>query len=184
MPKTSMRRDLLARRRLLPETEIQRLGALVQRQFIGLPEFVAAPVVALYSPVHGEVETGMIFALARELGKTVVFPRTNGSHLEFVVVEALSELQPGPYGILEPVTARCLALDDIPLLAVPGVAFSCDGVRLGYGKGYYDRSLALARKRPCLTGLCYSFQLLATLPRAAHDIHMDILVTEEGFVRI
>lgn len=184
MPKTSLRRDLLARRRQLAEDEIARRSREVQRWFVALPEFSAAAVVALYSAVHGETQTSEIFALARAAGKTLVFPRTQGDHLEFVVVETPDELRPGRFGILEPPMGRCLAIDEIQLLAVPGVAFAHDGARLGYGKGYYDRTLSSAGRRPTLVGLCYSFQLLSTLPRAAHDVHMDVVVTDAGVIRI
>lgn len=184
MPKTSLRRELLERRRQLSEDEICRAGTLIQRRFTELPEFVAAPVVALYSAVHSEVETAAIFSAARQAGKTVAFPRTQGLKLEFGVVEELGQLQPGRYGLAEPVSNCAIALDDIALMAVPGVAFDRNGGRLGYGKGYYDRCLAGLLRRPYLVGLCYDFQLLDLLPKADHDVHMDLVVTEAGVLRL
>jgi 5-formyltetrahydrofolate cyclo-ligase len=182
MPKRSIRDELLARRRhLAAETCLGRSLAAQQRLLL-VPEFAAATVVALYSPVRNEVFTEEIFTAARHSGKTVTYPRVRGTLLEFVEVVDRQQLVPGAYGILEPAGSQVVPLAALDLIVVPGVAFDLTGHRLGYGKGYYDR--ILYERRGQLVGLCFDFQLVERLPAEAHDVQMDLVVTEKRTLRL
>jgi len=66
------------------------------------------------------------------------------------------------------------------LFLVPGVAFTETGVRVGRGKGYYDRYLH--NHSGLKIGLCFEFQILSELPREDHDVLMDYLVTEKRVI--
>ena len=68
--------------------------------------------------------------------------------------------------------------ETIDLILVPGLAFSKDRHRLGRGGGFFDRLLAGRAAKAFKVGICFSFQLLDTLPTAAHDIVMDAVVTD------
>jgi 5-formyltetrahydrofolate cyclo-ligase len=67
----------------------------------------------------------------------------------------------------------------IEVAVIPGTVFDRNGHRLGYGMGFYDRFLVRAPKAIRI-GLAFSGQVVERLPTQAHDIHMDIIVTEEG----
>ena len=67
------------------------------------------------------------------------------------------------------------------LLLVPLLAFDAHGHRLGYGGGFYDRTLALL-KVPAI-GIAYAGQEVASLPREPHDMALDMIVTEQGVRR-
>ena len=86
-----------------------------------------------------------------------------------------SSLQPGAYGIMEPVGERFTDYATIDIAVVPGMAFDAQGHRLGRGKGYYDRFLA---KVPDVykIGLCFSWQMVDEVPSEANDIMMDEVV--------
>lgn len=182
MPKRSIRDELLARRRHLASATCLSHSLAAQQRLLLAPEFAAATVVALYSPVRNEVFTEEIFTGARRSGKTVTYPRVRGTRLEFVEVAERQELVPGAFGILEPGGAQVVPLAALELIVVPGVAFDLAGHRLGYGKGYYDRFLHERRGR--LVGLCFDFQLVERLPAEAHDVRMDMVVTEERTLRL
>ena len=62
---------------------------------------------------------------------------------------------------------------DIDLIVVPGVAFTPSGVRLGRGKGFYDRYLTQPGVRALRFGVCYPHQLVGELPAEPHDVAMD-----------
>jgi 5-formyltetrahydrofolate cyclo-ligase len=68
-------------------------------------------------------------------------------------------------------------------LLVPLVGFDEQGYRLGYGGGYYDRTLAASKPRPLAIGLGYEFGRLATIHPQPHDAPMDAIVTEAGVRR-
>ena len=67
---------------------------------------------------------------------------------------------------------------------VPLVGFDAGGYRLGYGGGYYDRSLAARTPRPLAIGIGFEISRLATIHPQPHDIPMDAIVTERGMLRI
>lgn len=181
MPKRSIRDELLARRHHLAVDTCLSRSLAAQRRLLSTREFAAAAVVALYSPVRNEVFTEEIFTVARSSGKTVAYPRVRGLLLEFVEVTERQELVAGAFGILEPGGTQVVPLAALELIVVPGVAFDLAGHRLGYGKGYYDRYLH--ERKGQLVGLCFDFQLVEWLPAEAHDVRMNMVVTEEQTLR-
>jgi 5-formyltetrahydrofolate cyclo-ligase len=86
-------------------------------------------------------------------------------------------LASGAFGLLEP-GGPALALAEIAAFVIPGIAFSRDGGRIGWGRGYYDTTLAAARADALRIGLAFDCQLVADVPREAHDIGVDLVVTE------
>ena len=88
-------------------------------------------------------------------------------------------LAPGAFGIHEPLDIWPRAMPD--LLLVPLLAFDAAGHRLGYGGGFYDRTLALL-KVPAI-GIAYAGQEVASLPHEAHDRTLDMVLTEQGLRR-
>jgi 5-formyltetrahydrofolate cyclo-ligase len=178
MPKQSIRSEVLAwRRHLAAETCLQH-SLLIQARLMRSPEFREAAAIALYSPVQNEVFTEQVFRQALKQGKSVVYPRVRGSDLEFVQVGDPAELAPGAFGVLEPTGSRVVSPACLDLVVVPGVAFDRAGHRLGYGKGFYDRGLQ-GQGSCFLAGLCFELQIVDNLPAEAHDIRMDMVMTEK-----
>jgi 5-formyltetrahydrofolate cyclo-ligase len=66
------------------------------------------------------------------------------------------------------------------VIVMPLLGFDSRGTRLGYGGGYYDRTLAKLGKRPRLIGLAFSVQEISEIPHEPHDIPLDAVVTEKG----
>lgn len=101
-------------------------------------------------------------------------------------LQAIDELQPGMWNILEPPPERWLEPEklirpqELDLIVVPGVAFDSQGSRLGNGAGYYDRLLSQVRPDTVLTGVCYQSQLLPNIPMESHDVYMDVVITEQA----
>jgi 5-formyltetrahydrofolate cyclo-ligase len=79
---------------------------------------------------------------------------------------------------------RQVAVDQIDLIIVPGVAFDRDGSRLGHGLGYYDKLLARARPETLRVALAFDCQIFPTLPTAPHDVPMHVIVTERAIYRV
>jgi len=107
----------------------------------------------------------------------LVAPRWNGAVYE--LAELGGELVAGPHGILEPPqAARRVAANEVGAWIVPGLAFTRDGKRLGYGGGWYDRMMAGARADARKIGVGYQFQIVDDLPSEPHDIRLDEIVTD------
>ena len=151
---------------------------------IALAPYRSAATVLWYVSMPAELATvpGIEAALAD--GKRVAVPWCDGDDLGLWRLEAVSELEPGTWGIPEPPPARRgepgrrIAAEAIDLVVVPGLAFDRRGRRLGHGKGYYDR--LLARSPAARAGLCFDAQVFPEVPAGPRDAVMDWLVTERG----
>lgn len=90
-------------------------------------------------------------------------------------------MEAGAYGIMEPEGPAFTAYDDIDLIIIPGVAFDVKHNRLGRGKGYYDRFLQqmqqMRQTHAYKIGVCFSHQLVDSIPVTAYDIPMDEVVS-------
>lgn len=179
---------MLGERMRLPFEEVYRKSLSVQRRFMETGEFCASKRLALYASFRNEVLTDEIFSKAVMENKEVYFPRvvrpSGRSHLAFFRVRGKGELSMGSYKILEPPKAgKEAAPGTFDCAVVPGVAFDTGGVRLGYGKGYYDGFLKDTR---CpVMGLAFGFQVLSrSLPDETHDVRVGAIVTESGIIRV
>jgi 5-formyltetrahydrofolate cyclo-ligase len=89
-------------------------------------------------------------------------------------------MQSGVWNIPTPKHRDLLAPD---VVIAPLVGFDCAGYRLGYGGGYFDRTLAACSPRPFTVGFGYADSALETIYPQAHDIRMNLIVTEESAIR-
>lgn len=109
-----------------------------------------------------------------------VLPRVDGETMRFHFADP-ARLAAGTFGIQEPAEdAPVCPTGEIDLFLCPGMAFSIKGVRLGRGKGYYDRALAGATPEATKVGVCFSEQFMAELPSEPHDLPMQFLATPDG----
>lgn len=135
-------------------------------------------IVGGYHALPQEADPAALLARLVELGCHIAFPRVAAKNqpLEFRRVPDGEVLVPGAFGIHEP-------LDHWPrvtpgLLLVPLLAFDASGHRLGYGGGFYDRTLEKLNV-PAL-GIAYAGQEVVSLPQEAHDRTLDMILTEQG----
>jgi 5-formyltetrahydrofolate cyclo-ligase len=170
---------MLARRSSLPVTEVKTASTLVQHAFIMTVEFAEANVVSLYAPIHNEVDTAEVMHAALASAKILLFPAVCHRGLEFRRITNPSVLRIGAFNILEPdATCPVHSPEEADLIVVPGVAFDVCGRRIGYGKGYYDKSLHQLEGKGRMVGFCYDFQLLDEIEEEPHDVKMDMIITE------
>ncbi len=183
MEKHKTRLRLLQQRRELNEAACRQLSLQIQQRLINADCFRQARSLALYSSVNNEVGTEELFCAALKEGKQVCYPRVSGDNqLVFLQVRSLEDLRQGRFGVAEPHGGEQCGVDELDLVVVPGVAFDRQGGRLGYGKGFYDRELSRLTSVTGSVGLCYDFQLCASLPVEAHDRPVSFLVTESQFI--
>jgi 5-formyltetrahydrofolate cyclo-ligase len=183
--KKSLREEYLLKRRLMPTEDAARLSLVVCDYLLSLPEFVSSSRIALYAGVHGEVSTDRIFKAAITQGKEVFFPKSESTvrPLLFYKTDSLEDLTPGLYGVPEPEgrgeSVSPIDPAELDLIVVPGIVFDHSGARLGFGKGYYD--MVLSGVSAVKVALAFYMQVLEEpLPTEAHDIRMDMLITERG----
>ncbi len=146
--------------------------------------------IAVYAALPWELDAAPLIALAESRGCRVYLPRIDrrraSSAMRFVPMHGRWEYN--RLGIAEPQGSETLAARWLDVVFLPLVGFDRRGVRLGTGGGFYDRAFAFRHLRrvwhaPRLVGLGYAFQEVDRIDAAAHDVLMDAVVTEEGFVR-
>ncbi|HEX7056026.1 MAG TPA: 5-formyltetrahydrofolate cyclo-ligase [Bacilli bacterium] len=146
--------------------------------------------VFTYIPFRQEVDVKPLIAACFEFGCRIAAPRVDkpARRMEPVVIQNLHELVVGNWGMLEPPADKPILSENEPidLILVPGVAFDRAGHRLGYGGGFYDRFLASYRQRhgslPMCLALAYSLQIVEHLPNEAHDVPVDLIITENEMI--
>lgn len=139
----------------------------------------------VFIPLPGEPD---IWSPAQQLIKdfnvNVYAPRMMPeNHLDLVKVVSPDELVRGPFGVIQP-PPQWDALTDLALLDaifIPGLAFSLDGGRLGFGGGWYDRLLARIPHRTVKIGVCWAKMLVDSVPMDTWDIRVDGILTEVGY---
>jgi 5-formyltetrahydrofolate cyclo-ligase len=152
--------------------------------FMALPAYQAARTVLFYIDVRSEVRTRHSLPTALQHGKRIVVPYCVNNELELFLLASMEELTIGMYKILEPrpelraLPGKQVAVSELDLIMVPGVAFDRTGARMGHGFGYYDRLLEHARPETPLVALAFECQLFPQIPTQAHDIFMDQIITE------
>ena len=148
-------------------------------------EFAEARVVALYAPIHNEVDTAEVMQAALASTKIVLFPAICHNGLEFRRITNSSVLRRGAFNILEPdATCPVHSPEEADLIVVPGVTFDICGRRIGYGKGYYDKSLHQLEGKGRMVGFCYDFQLVDEIADDPHDVKMDMIITERRTISL
>lgn len=141
--KRALRRAFLARLQELDRTTRARENRQLASQLSDYQPWLQAKTVALTMSQSFEVDTNQIILAARAQGKVVAVPRTLPQRqMEFVAVGDETEYREAHFGVLEPVNGRVLTKNELDLIVVPGLAFTREGLRLGFGGGYYDRYLA------------------------------------------
>lgn len=179
MPKRRIRRSHIMMREQLTTQQRADLSTGAQSMLVQQAWFVEAKLIALYSSIRNEVDTQHLFEMAISLGKRVVFPRIDNGQMVFIEVRSQRDFRLGTFGVLEPVGTKVVSVDCVDLIIVPGVAFDRSGFRIGFGKGFYDQALENRPLSCRLAGLGYAFQLEDSIPREAHDVSLDWLVTDQ-----
>ena len=202
--KSSIRKTICALREQLPPATRAAYSATITERLLQLPAYRQADAVLGYMNFGAEFASELWTERVLAEGKRLALPKGNHhtNHLDLYWVEDLeNQLAEGLWGIREPVVERCERLaapDEVEFALLPGVAFTRDGARLGYGGGYYDKllmkqlairpgeqttlakSLVMASfvQRPALAAAAFALQIVEQLPQEATDIKVEWVITE------
>lgn len=184
MTKNEIRFEIIQKRDAAKPEEARRYSEQITERIMSLPEYEAASDVFMYASFRSEVATRDLFLFTIEKKGHVYLPKVESrTKMIFVKVTSPDEVRKGFRGIFEPVSSD--ASDVIPsLIVVPMVAYNEKGARLGYGGGFYDRTLPFYKGRSFLCGAAFSCQYFSDIPCTETDIRMDAVITEKETIRI
>jgi 5-formyltetrahydrofolate cyclo-ligase len=158
-------------------------STLIAQRCMSLELFRNAQCVFVYISVRSEVQTHAILTAALEQRKTVCVPLIDPEKQEMhacVIRDPSRDLHPGILGIPEPDRLTCPTVPacDIDCALVPGLAFTEQGYRIGYGGGFYDRFLNEWPGFSC--ALAFEEQIVSSLPfDPDHDVAVGHIITEQ-----
>jgi 5-formyltetrahydrofolate cyclo-ligase len=188
--KTALRQLVLQRRREVgdPAQAAKRLCDLASPYLSSLLSQHDTPAVAAYWPMRGEINPLPLLSLCEHAGAEPALPVVMGNDQPLLFRRWTTapgigpgignDLAVGPFGTRQPFPSAPLI--DPTILLIPLVAFDRQGQRLGYGGGFYDRTLEQLRKKGpiCAIGLAHAVQEVEAVPRGPHDQALDWIFTD------
>jgi 5,10-methenyltetrahydrofolate synthetase len=173
------RGELLARRAAVPREQHQAWTAAITAQLTAGFPMLRQLIVSFYWPFQGEFDPRFAIRRFREGGAVAALP---------VVVEKRAPLQfrewwpgvPTSKGVFDLPVPEGTRVVSPQALLIPPVGFDAQGFRLGYGGGYFDRTLAAMTPQPLKIGVAFELSRMETIRPQIHDIPLDFIVTEAG----
>ena len=176
--KSELRKQVLHEMKDLPREQKQAMDQALTDQFLEHPFYQEAKVIATYLSFPHEFQTQELIEQALKDGKKVLIPKTYPKgRMDFVVYNP-QQLVKTSFGLLEPQgDLEVVDASQIDLIHVPGLAFTTEGYRIGYGGGYYDRYLKHLSGHTFST--IYPCQIQDFIPES-HDIPVQEVLIDEG----
>jgi 5-formyltetrahydrofolate cyclo-ligase len=171
-------RERLIAARLAVDTERHgRWSKAIERRLAALLDTLPGRVIGFYWPHQGEFDARPLADRLIKQGRSVALPAIvkRRGPLEFRAWRPDAEMETGTYGIPVPKCRHVLVPD---ILVVPLLGFDARNYRLGYGGGYFDRTLAALVPRPVAVGVGFELSRLASIFPQPYDVAMDFIVTE------
>lgn len=207
--KQALRERIIAQREQLPSDIRAMHSAAITEHLLQLPEYRRANAVLGYMNFGTEFVSEVWIKQVLLDGKKLALPRVNRHTMQldlYWVDDLENQVAAGMWGIREPIVDRCERVStifEVEFALLPGVAFTRDGGRLGYGGGFYDKllmkqlatrlgeqttlakSLVMAQledenqaSRPSLVAAAFSMQVVPNVPQETTDVKVEWLVTE------
>lgn len=188
MNKNIIRKSILQKRDNISTSFMNIASRQIAQHLFSMNLFWELQTVMTYVNIKKEVATRDIIIKSLQLNKQVAVPVCipETSNLLAARINNINELVRGYMGLWEPLKNNIHPLHPniIDIILVPAIAVDCNGNRLGYGKGYYDRFLINVRTDAVKIALVYSFQVISHVPTNSFDIPMDFIITEKGIIKV
>ncbi|MBB4825722.1 5-formyltetrahydrofolate cyclo-ligase [Sporosarcina luteola] len=184
MGKSLARKQIISILKGMGQEEHAKKSSAICKRLLASELFLHARTIGITLSRYPEVDTRPIIEAAWNEGKHIVVPRCLPAtrEMDFREITSFDCLETVYMDLKEPIVQQTKAVgrEEIDLLIVPGVVFSDDGYRIGFGGGYYDRYL------DCFTGeriaLAFVCQTGKEIPVEPHDIPVNVIFTEEGII--
>jgi 5-formyltetrahydrofolate cyclo-ligase len=183
--KRALRAELRERRQNLTTTERQAATAGITRNLVDLATDLSARSIACYLSTTIEPDTRPFVNWAIGQGIRVLLPvsREDGL-LDWTTGDGETETE-GLFGMPEAVGELLgpIAINDVDLILVPAAAVDATGMRMGWGRGYFDKTLGSMEKCPPVYAVVFDGELVSDVPRERHDQPVDGAVTPTRIVQ-
>jgi len=182
VPRAALRREKLAARMALDEKTRAELSARIEAHLAALLTPLPPQTLAFCAPVRGEFDARLLASRLIQQGWHAAMPVVTAlaAPMRFHAWTPASAMSTDRHGIPIPADDEEVVPD---IVLLPLVAFDAQGFRLGYGGGYFDRTLAAMVPRPQAIGVGFELGRVPDIQPQAHDVRLDAIVTEAGVLR-
>jgi 5-formyltetrahydrofolate cyclo-ligase len=184
--KRALRAELRERRRNHTSTERVSAEQGLTRNLVALAQSLGARSVSCYLSAPDEPNTRPFLHWAADNGVRVLLPiaRSDGL-LDWAIADDLADEEVGLFGMPEPVGELLAptAINDVDLIFVPAACVDEKGVRLGWGRGYFDKTLGSMENCPPTYAVVFDSEVVQSVPRERHDQPVDGAVTPTRTLR-
>ncbi|MDT0158570.1 5-formyltetrahydrofolate cyclo-ligase [Microbacterium sp. ARD32] len=185
--KRALRAELRERRQLLSEAQRDDAADGVTAQLLELVRTHGARSISCFLSTVTEPGTHRFVEDAVAQGIRVLLPITREDGLlDWAVAGEGDEISEGLFGLPEPAgeVLGPIAVNDVDLMIIPAAAIDIAGTRLGWGRGYFDKTLGSMQKRPPVYAVIYDSEVVDSLPRELHDQPVDGIVTPTRIITL
>ncbi len=181
--KATLRAEAHEKRGALSSSFRKEASLAAAETFIAAVPVPFEQTISIYWAIRDELDCKPLLSHFMDDGHKVCLPVVmgRGQPLEMRLWSPTDPLVPNGFNTLAPPETAQKVIPDI--VVTPLLGFDKTGTRLGYGGGYYDRSLASWPQKPLLVGYAFGVQEFDHLPRDTHDVPLDMVVTENGVRR-
>ncbi len=180
--KKALRTELTARLKAIEPAKKTAMNIEILKRLQEISDLQSARHVFCFVSTGDEIDTQAVINWLIQEQKQVSVPKISEEGMAAIQFTDWSMMQANQYGILEPVEWNTIDAD-INVCIAPGIGFSVDGGRLGMGLGYYDMWFS-QHPGTLRVATAYEIQIVTDLPVEAHDVGIDIIVTEERIIRV
>ncbi|MGA1812584.1 5-formyltetrahydrofolate cyclo-ligase [Frondihabitans sp. 4ASC-45] len=184
--KRALRKELRSRRRMMTDTEADSSTEALTEHLIGLATELGITSMSAYLSASFEPNTRPFLNWAHNRGIRVLYPITREDGLlDWAVSTDFESETEGLFGLPEPIgeVLSPMAINDVDLIIVPAAQIDHTGMRMGWGKGYFDKTLGSMEKRPPVYAVVFDSEYVESVPSERHDQPVDGVVTPSGIVR-
>ena len=178
--KRALRAELRERRQLLSDSQREAAASGIAEQLDILVNTRNAQSISCFLSTTTEPGTRDFVTAAVKRGIRVLLPITRADGLlDWAVADDSTQVAEGLFGLPEPQgeVLGPIAVNDVDLMIIPAAAIDSTGTRLGWGRGYFDKTIGSMEKCPPVYAVIYDSEILDSLPREMHDQPVDGIVT-------
>jgi len=182
--KRALRAEIRERRRITPAHERAQATASVTEHLQQLAGGVRSIAAYLSTPDEPNTRDFLQWACQQNIRVLIPFSREDGL-LDWAPYDGKEEAE-DVLGMPVPTTELLgpIAINDVDLIVVPAACVDYNGMRMGWGRGYFDKTLGSMEKRPPVYAVIFDSELLETVPSEVHDQRVDGVVTPSGITKL
>ena len=184
MKKNDIRNDMKRRLAKIEHDEYLELSGCIKEKFLKEGINKKSHTIGMTISNFPEVDTKELIQALWNLGKQVVVPRCNSKErtMQFYLLEDFNDLENVYMNLWEPKVENSIFVpkDEIDLLVVPGIVYSINGYRIGYGGGYFDRYLV--NYKGDTVSLAFNCQITESVPTDVFDLPINRIITEDQLI--